>query len=74
MRGIAFVSPRLTGLAVSRAGSLGRVFALTTIEPQNLWRMRIEAVVRLAQPPRKHDDPDHLGLLHPVGAAKAGIV
>ncbi len=73
-RGIAFGFARLTGSACSRAGSLGRVFALTTIEPQNLCRQRIEAVVRLAQPLRKHNNQENLVVLHPAGAPKAAWV
>src|SRR5574337_721030 len=75
-RGNSFGFAGLTGPARSRAGSLGRVFALTTIEPQNLCRKRIEAVVRLAQPRRKHDDQENLVVLHPAGAPKGarGII
>ena len=70
-RGTACRLARLTWPAVSRASSFGRVFALTTIEPQNLGRMRIEAVVRLARPRRKHDDQGNLVVLHPVRRPKA---
>ena len=75
-RGSSFGFARLTGPAGSRAGTLGRVFALTTIEPQNLCRKRVEAVVRLAQPRRKHNDQENLVVLHPARAlkAEAGII
>ncbi len=57
-RGIAFAWAGLTGPAVVRAGDRSGVSALTTIEPQNLTGVRVEAVVRLARPRNKakYDD------------------